>query len=204
MLFSFSPSFLPPGCSDLKIGVSVNSGLSRDFLMGVESGESGEVSPRMMTVWVLWEVKLHWAPWHHCVHSLLFSRREDGVANQPHIPGGGGGVSLSSALGSLNLTLLSFFKIYLLIMLLQLSHFPPPLTSLPPAHPLPPTLPPIAHVHGSYPQVPGFYISYPPPVYFPPIIYATYSLHLSPHSPPPAPLLTTLHVISISMVLFLS
>ena len=34
-----------------------------------------------------------------------------------------------------------FKNIYLLIMLLQLSHFPP-LTPLHPAHPLPPTLPP--------------------------------------------------------------
>ena len=42
-----------------------------------------------------------------------------------------------------------FFKIYLLIMLLQLSHFPP-FTPLHPGHPLPPTFPPIVHVHGSY------------------------------------------------------
>ena len=50
----------------------------------------------------------------------------------------------------------------------------------------------------------GFlHYSYPPPVYFPPIIYAIYSLYLSPLSPPPNPLLITLHVISISVVLFL-
>ena len=45
--------------------------------------------------------------------------------------------------------------------------------------------------------------SYPPPVCFLPTIYATYSLYLSPLSPRPTPLLTTLHVISISVVLFL-
>ena len=43
----------------------------------------------------------------------------------------------------------------------------------------------------------------PSPVYFPPIIYAIYSLYLSPLSPPPTPLLITLHVSSISVVLFL-
>ena len=40
-------------------------------------------------------------------------------------------------------------------------------------------------------------------VYFLPTIYATQSLYLSPLSPPPTPLLITLHVISISVVLFL-
>ena len=47
----------------------------------------------------------------------------------------------------------------------------------------------------------GFYISYiilTPPIYFPPIIYATYSLYLSPLSPPPNPLLIILHVSSES------
>ena len=90
-------------------------------------------------------------------------------------------------------------------MLLQLSHFP--LTPLHPAHPLPPTFPPLVHVHGSCIQVLWLLHLYTiltlPPVYFPPIIYATYSLDLSPPSPRPTPLLTTLHVISISMVLFL-
>ena len=88
-------------------------------------------------------------------------------------------------------------------MLLQLQHLPP---SLHPAYRLP-IFTPIVHVHGSYLQVvrlPHFlHYSYPPPVYFPPIIYATYSLYLSPHSLPLTPLLITLHVISISVVLFL-
>ena len=45
-------------------------------------------------------------------------------------------------------------------MLLLLSHFPP-FTPLRPAHPLPPTFPPIVHVHGSYLNMNyGFYISY--------------------------------------------
>ena len=45
--------------------------------------------------------------------------------------------------------------------------------------------------------------SYPPPVYFLSTIYATYSLYLSPLSTPPNTLLITLHMISISVVLFL-
>ena len=40
-------------------------------------------------------------------------------------------------------------------------------------------------------------------VYFLPTIYATFSLYISSLSPPPTPLLITLHVISISVVLFL-
>ena len=75
-------------------------------------------------------------------------------------------------------------------MLLQLSHFPP-FTPLHPAHPLPPTFLPIVHVHGSYLKVLWLlhflHCSYPPPVYFPPIIYAICSLYLSPLSPPPTP-----------------
>ena len=70
-------------------------------------------------------------------------------------------------------------------MLLQLSHFTP--TPLHPAHPLPLTFPPIVHVHGSYLKVLWLlhflHYSYPPPVYFLPIIYATYSPYLSPSLP---------------------
>ena len=91
-------------------------------------------------------------------------------------------------------------------MLLELSHFPP-FTPLHPTHPLPPTFP---H-YSSCPWVilisswllHFLHYSYPPPVYFPPTICATYSLYLSPLSPPPTPLSITLHVISISVVLFL-
>ena len=100
----------------------------------------------------------------------------------------------------------SYFLIYLLIMLLQLSYFPH-FTPLHPAHSLPPTFPP----YSSCPWV--ILISslastfttlfYPPPVYFLPTNYATYSLYLSPLSPPPTPLLITCHMISISVVLFL-
>ena len=85
----------------------------------------------------------------------------------------------------------SFFLVSLLIMLLQLSHFPP-FTPLHPPHHLPPTFP----SYGSCPWVilisslllHFLYYSYPPPVYFLPTIYATYSLYLSPplspsHSP---------------------
>ena len=91
-------------------------------------------------------------------------------------------------------------------MLLQLSHFPP-FTPLHPAHPLPPTFPPysscpwVIHVSSLASTFPILFL--PSPVYFLPTVYATYSLYLSPLSHPPNPLLTTLHVISISVVLFL-
>ena len=82
----------------------------------------------------------------------------------------------------------------------------PPLHSILPT-PFLPHSPTIVHVHGSYLQVLWLlhflHYSSPLPVYFPPIIYAIYSLYLSPLSPPPNPLLITLHVISISVVLFL-
>ena len=99
-----------------------------------------------------------------------------------------------------------FFKKYTLLIMLLLQLSPPSLCSILPTPSLPHS-PPIVHVHGSYLQVLWLlhflYYSYPPPVYFLPTIYATYSLYLSSHSPPPTPLLITLHVISISMVLFL-
>ena len=83
----------------------------------------------------------------------------------------------------------SFF-IYLLIMLLQLSHFPASLHSILPT-PFLPHSPTIVHVHGSYLWVLWLlhflHYSYPPPVYFPPIIYATYSLYHSPPLPLPIP-----------------
>ena len=68
-------------------------------------------------------------------------------------------------------------------MLLQLSHFPPSLNSIRPIPSLPPS-PPIVHVHVSYIYVLWLlhflYYSDPPPIYFLPTIYATYSL--DPHS----------------------
>ena len=83
-----------------------------------------------------------------------------------------------------------FFKHILLIMLLHLSHFPP-FTPLHPAHPLLPHSPAIVHVHGSYISILWLlhflHYSYPPPVYFPPVIYATYSLYLYPPLPLPLP-----------------
>ena len=102
---------------------------------------------------------------------------------------------------------LKFFKIYLLIMLLQLSHFPR-FTPLHPAHPLPPTFPPysscpwVIHTYKFF----GFYI----PILFLPSSCLFSTCHLCylfsvpfPFSLPPTPLLITLHVISISVVLFL-
>ena len=99
-----------------------------------------------------------------------------------------------------------FFWIYLLIMLLQLSHFCP-FTQLHPAHPLPPTFPP----YSSCPWVIliSSLASTFPTLFLPsPCLFSTYHLCYLfsvpfPPSPPPTPLLTTLHVISISMVLFL-
>ena len=102
--------------------------------------------------------------------------------------------------------LYSFLKNIFIDYAITVVPFPPPFTPLHPAHPLPPTFP-------SYISCPWFILIsslastfptlfLPSPVYFPPIIYATYSLYLSP-PPPPTPLLTTLPVISISMVLFL-
>ena len=54
-----------------------------------------------------------------------------------------------------------------------------------------PHSPPIVHIHGSYLEVLWLlhflHYSCPPPVYFPPIIYATYSLYLYPPLPLPLP-----------------
>ena len=101
---------------------------------------------------------------------------------------------------------LFFFFIYLLIMLLQLSHFRP-FTQLHPAHPLPPTFPPysscawvilISSLAFTFPI-----LFLPSPCLFSPyhlcyLFYVPFPLPL-----PPNPLLITLHVISISVVLFL-
>ena len=74
-------------------------------------------------------------------------------------------------------------------MLLQLSLFRP-FTQLHPAHPLPPTFPPysscpwvilISSLASTFPTL------FLPSPYFPPIIYATYSLYLSPPLPFPIP-----------------
>ena len=81
-------------------------------------------------------------------------------------------------------------KIYLLIMLLQLSHFPP-FTPLHPAHPLPPTFP----LYSSCPwviHISSLASTFPILILtshtcFVPTSYATYSLYLFTHSPPPLP-----------------
>ena len=100
-----------------------------------------------------------------------------------------------------------FLKKYmLLIMLLQLSPFPP-FTPLHPAHPLPPTFPP----YSSCPWVIliSSLASTFPTLFVPsPCLFSTYHLCYLfsvpfPLSPPPNTLLITLHVISISGVLFL-
>ena len=86
---------------------------------------------------------------------------------------------------------LSFFKYILLVMLLQLSLFClpfPPLHSVPP---LPPALPHVSScpwvVHRSSlaSSFPILFLT--SPVYFLPTSYASYSLYLFPHSPPPPP-----------------
>ena len=97
-----------------------------------------------------------------------------------------------------------FFLIYLLIMLLQLSHFPPPLHSILPT-PLPPTFPPysscpwvilISSLASTFPI-----LFLPFPCLF--SIYHLCYLFSVPFPPSPPPLLITLQVISISVVLFL-
>ena len=83
----------------------------------------------------------------------------------------------------------------------------PPLTLLHPTHPLPPTFPP----YSSCPWVIliSSLASTFPPLFLPsPCLFSTYHLCYLfsvsfPPSPPPTPLLITLHVISISVVLFL-
>ena len=110
-------------------------------------------------------------------------------------------------LSLLYLLRLSFFKKYIYwLCYYSYPMSPPSLHSILPTPSLPHS-PPIVHVHGSYIYVLWLlhflHYSYLPPVYFLPTIYATYSLYLSPLSPPPTPLLITLHVISISVVLFL-
>ena len=97
-------------------------------------------------------------------------------------------------------------NIYLLIMLLELSHFRP-FTPLHPAHPVPPTFP----SYNSCPRV--IHISSLastfPKLFLPsPCLFSTYHLCYLfsvpfPTLSPPTPLLITLHVISISVVLFL-
>ena len=105
-------------------------------------------------------------------------------------------------------SLISFLKNIFINYAITVVPFPS-LYSLPPCIPLPTHIPPthLVHVHGSYIQVLWLlhflFYSYPSPIYFLPTIYATYSLQLSPLSPSLTPLLITLHVISISVVLFL-
>ena len=82
----------------------------------------------------------------------------------------------------------------------------PPFTPVHPAHLLPPTFLPYSscpwfiHTCSLASTFPILFL--PSPAYFPPTIYATYSLYLFLLSSPPTPLLITLHVISISVLLF--
>ena len=100
-----------------------------------------------------------------------------------------------------------FLKYILLIMLLQLTHFFSPLNPPPPSTPIPSSIPPLS----SFPWVVHInsLASTFPILFFPsPCLFSTYHwcylfsvpFHLSPR---PTPLLITLHVISISVVLFL-
>ena len=100
---------------------------------------------------------------------------------------------------------LILFLIYLLIMLLQLSHFPPhstPSCPPPPSH-IPPysSCPWVIHISSLASTFPTLFLPSP-------CLFSTYHLCYLfsvpfPPSPSPTPLLTPLHVISISMVLFL-
>ena len=92
----------------------------------------------------------------------------------------------------------------MLIQLSQFFSFAPFYLVLPP---FPPAIPPLSScpwvVHTSYLASPFLYYSCNPPVYFIPSNYASYSLHLCPHSPPSLSQLITLQMTSISMILFL-
>ena len=121
-----------------------------------------------------------------------------------HIPLNGSG-SVLPILKSVGIRLQFFFVIYLLLMLLQLSHFPPHST---PSCPTPPShIPP----YSSCPWVIliSSLASTFPTLFLPSrCLFSTYHLCYLfsvpfPPSPPPTPLLTPLHMISISMVLFL-
>ena len=103
------------------------------------------------------------------------------------------------------LYLFFFFLIYLLIMLLQLSHFCP-FTQLHPAYLLPSKFP---H-YSSCPWViliSSLASTFPTLFLLSPCLFSTYHLcylfSVPSPPPPPTPLLTPLHVISISMVLLL-
>ena len=101
-----------------------------------------------------------------------------------------------------------FFKYILLIMLLQLLHFPSCIP-LRPEHPLAPSSSLLVHVHGSYIDMYkffGFYISYtilnlPLSIFCLPFMLLI-PCTFSPISSSPSSLIT-LHGISISVILFL-
>ena len=100
----------------------------------------------------------------------------------------------------------TIFNIFYWFLILHMSYFHT-FIALCPAHPLPPTFPHLSscprvvHISASASTFPILFL--PSPVYLLPTIYDTYSLYLFPFSPPPTPPLITLHVISISVVLFL-
>ena len=88
------------------------------------------------------------------------------------------------------------FLIYLLIMLLQLSHFHP-FPQLHPAHPLPPNFPPYTSCPWVI-QISSLASTFPTLLLPSPCLFSTYHLCYlfsvpSPLSPPPTPLLITLH-----------
>ena len=92
-------------------------------------------------------------------------------------------------------------------MLLQLSHFFSPFSPLP-STPIPSSISPFSSctwvvlISSLASPFPILFLTYPPPIYFVPTIYVSYSLYLFlpfAHSS----LLITLHVISISVILFL-
>ena len=105
------------------------------------------------------------------------------------------------------LTFYFIFKYILLIMLLQLSHFPPLFSSAlhTLSHPhYPPQLsscPWVVHVNSLASTIPILFLT--SSVYFVPTIYASHSLYLFPHSLPSPSSLMIPHGISISVILFL-
>ena len=111
---------------------------------------------------------------------------------------------------SVSLNVLFFLNILFIMLLcyyaITVVPLPLPLIPLCSAHLLPPTFPPfsscpwVMYISSLVSTFPILFLTSP---YFLPTIYATYSLYIFPLSPPPTPPLITLHVISISVVLFL-
>ena len=120
--------------------------------------------------------------------------------------------NLAMSRNLLNITIIKncsfYFLIYFIDYAITVVPFPP-LYSLPSCTPTPIHIPPLQFISmGRTYKFFGFYISYtilnlPLSIFYLPSIYATFYLYLFPLSPPAISPLITLHVISISVFLFM-